>query len=99
MISTHRVGRVATIDVAFVLQTIAAVMNLFRTASSIATTRIGVVATVTNMAAALVLAPAPTRAGGCTATAGLGVLACLSAATPMCTRKMRSRKRICDTTP
>ena len=39
MISTHRVGRVATFDMAFVLQTVAAVLNLFRTASSIATTR------------------------------------------------------------
>ena len=38
MISTHRVGRVATFDVAFVLQAVAAVMNLFRAASSIATT-------------------------------------------------------------
>ena len=38
MISTHRVGRVATFDMAFVLQTVAAVLNLFRTASSIATT-------------------------------------------------------------
>ena len=51
-----------------------------------------VVATVTNIAAAEVLASAPTSAGGRTATAGLGVFASIIAAAPSSCREMRESR-------
>ena len=57
-----------------------------------------VAATVANTAAAKVLAPAPTRAGGRTATAGLGVFASIIAAAPTCSSCREMRKSRCNAT-